>query len=229
MDGTGRDGARIAAQALVILALAVGCEGGDACSGLLGQAGDEEPNRPPAVPVVAIYPDLPMGHETLKASVENFNDDPDGDDLTYSYDWYREGELQEDLSGALVSDALTSRGEHWTVEVWADDGEYLEGPGVATTVVGNTPPDAPKDVRVEPEAPLAGEALVCTGVFETPDADGDEVWAEFQWYLDGKKTPACWAELPADFTASGEQWICEMIATDGMDDRSTFSEPVDVP
>jgi hypothetical protein len=226
-----RQWGRALGQAALVVGLVVGCEGGDACSGVLGSGGgdDDDGNRPPAEPIVSIYPDLPKGNETLKASVDNFNDDPDGDSLLYSYDWYREGDLLDDISGALVDPSWTKRGEHWTVEVWADDGDYLEGPGTATTVVGNTPPDAPGDVRVEPDDPVAGGPLSCIGVLINPDADGDEVWAEYLWHLDGSPTPALWESLPLDFTTSGEQWICEMIASDGMDDVSTFSDPVDIP
>lgn len=48
--------------------------------------------------------------------------DPDGDEVTYSYAWSKDGEVQEHLTNKSVPNAETLKGETWEVTVTPDDG-----------------------------------------------------------------------------------------------------------
>lgn len=98
--------------------------------------------------------------------------DPDGDEVVYIYQWYRDGELLPDAAGTSISSKETLSGQEWKVVITPDDGTF-EGAGCGmpwrecvhvgdhavtlTTTIANTPPrprvrfmDAP-----EPEEELA--------------------------------------------------------------------------
>ncbi len=82
--------------------------------------------------------------------------DPDGDEVTYSYVWKKNGEVQEHLTNKTVANADTLKGENWEVTVIPDDGsstasgcsmpwrQCVDG-SVSTTIsisIGNAEPRA---------------------------------------------------------------------------------------
>ncbi|MDY6833976.1 MAG: hypothetical protein SVY53_04155 [Chloroflexota bacterium] len=84
----------------------------------------EDPqNSPPTAPVVDVTPDNPLTTEDLTCTITTPSTDPDGDTITYSYQWYKEGVLQSGLTGTTVVSSLTAVGETWRSVVTASDGQ----------------------------------------------------------------------------------------------------------
>ena len=68
---------------------------------------------------------MPITTDDLEALIVAESTDPNGEDVTLSYMWYKNDELQTDLTEATVSSDLTEVGQVWTVAVVASDGVFF--------------------------------------------------------------------------------------------------------
>ena len=175
-------------------------------------------NSAPVVDAVSLSPaTLFTGDEATAVSGAS---DPDGDPLTFTYDWYVDAALVQSggmdaLSGVVHFD----RGQTVWVTVTASDGATSDSATSAPIVVGNTPP-TPPDVHIEPGAPEAGDPLTCMASISDPD--GDRVTYTFTWDVDGVGYTGA-----TDGTASstvdgadvlnGQVWTCTVVADDGLE------------
>jgi hypothetical protein len=93
--------------------------------------------------------------------------------LTYLFQWYRNGEMIESATGDTLSTFHTSKGQNWSVEVHAYDGDD-EGPsGWAWKLIDNAPPVV-KDDLTDPEFDedtTDTNWLDLSNAFEDPDGD----------------------------------------------------------
>lgn len=134
-------------------------------------------NTPPTVSVT-----VEGGHaeQALEAFVETH--DPDGDSVSVSYRWYRDGEPTE-LTTASVLSTWTANEELWEVEVTPNDGLDDGAPARAGVTIGNAPPVV-DSVVILPKPPTSTDTLVAE--VQTTDVDGDTVDLYFEWLVDGE-------------------------------------------
>jgi hypothetical protein len=130
-------------------------------------------NNPPTAPEVRIDPARPVTTSTLQAVIIRPGTDIESNLLTYTYRWFRDGELVEGLTKESVPYERTSRGQNWSVEVRTFDGDD-EGPSAAAwRVVQNAAP-VPMDPLPDPEFDedtVDTNWLDLSGAFEDPDGD----------------------------------------------------------
>ena len=123
----------------------------------------EAANVAPSAPLVEILPAAPSTDDDLLC-VGSDAVDPNGDTVTYSYSWLRDGAPTGNTTDTVPS-VDTSLGDEWTCQAVASDGE-LEGPlGEASVLV----------------LPLEGD-LVITEVMLAPYAVDDSVGEWFELY-----------------------------------------------
>ncbi|UCC94153.1 MAG: VCBS repeat-containing protein [Thermoplasmata archaeon] len=140
---------------------------------LVGDQTLEVLNRLPSTPTVQITPARPVTTSALRVEVTQGANDPENFPLTYHYRWYRDGVLVPELTGDVVGPSNTLRGENWTVEVCAYDGED-EGPAATVSrIIQNA---APLAVNPLPDPFLDedgedSEWLDLSQAFEDPDGD----------------------------------------------------------
>jgi large repetitive protein len=141
-------------------------------------------NRPPVIHSVGIDDTSPATNDVVHAVVDAV--DPDGDPLTLSYQWYRNGTpiaggttAGLDLSQADHGD----RGDQISVAVTADDGTAHSSADSNSVTVANTAPlvDPP---QFSTATPIAG-SQISLGPVSTSDADGDPVSTTVDWFLNG--------------------------------------------
>lgn len=84
----------------------------------------------------------------------------------------------------------------------------------------NTPPDV-RDVRFEPDPPVPGRPV--KALVNAYDPDGDEVWFEFEWKIDGRDPgeKAVGAKLDLSRAEKGQSVRLTVVASDG----KSSSEP----
>ena len=130
-------------------------------------------NNEPTAPEVRITPTRPVTTATMRIEMVRGAQDVEAKVLTYTYRWFRDGVPVPDITGDTVPFAMTSRGENWTVEVCAFDGD-VEGPAAyAWKVIQNAPP-MPRDPLPDPtinEDTQDSEWLDLSQAFEDPDGD----------------------------------------------------------
>lgn len=140
-------------------------------------------NGAPVVDSVTIAPAQPRTNDILTAAVVAH--DPDGDPMTFAYQWIRNG---TDLVGATAASLDLSvaghgdRGDAIAVRVTASDGALSSAPVTsATVVVLNTAPVA--SVALSPTAPTTNTVMVATAT--ASDADRDALTLTYTWSVNG--------------------------------------------
>lgn len=87
-----------------------------------------------------------------------------------------------------------------------------------STCSNDQPPTAPT-VEVTPEYPLLSEDLTCTLITPSVDPEGSTVTYDGTWLVDGAPSGQTFssfpATLPAGLTSEGEEWTCNVTASDG--------------
>lgn len=142
---------------------------------------DTEPlNRPPSTPDVKVLPSHPYTNDDLVCEATN-SIDPDGDAVTYSFQWFEDGtELEEETDFRLSADH-TVRDREYTCVVTPHDEEVTGPASQDSVVVLNTPPSAPV-IRILPENPTPDDGLAAWIDKESEDLDNDLVVYVFEWY-----------------------------------------------
>lgn len=92
-------------------------------------------NTPPVGPVLEVVPAEPLPGTPLQCITVTPPKDVDGDSLTYTYKWLRDGLAQPDLTSSTVPSGVTGECETWTCQVIIHDGETSSAPTSAQTQV----------------------------------------------------------------------------------------------
>jgi len=107
-------------------------------------------NNVATTPVVRIAPDRAVTTSALIVEFDLRSSDVETAGITYNFTWFRDGVLVPGLTEDSVPTYLTSKGENWTVEVRAWDGDEFSLPASSWVMIFNTPP-SPKDNIPDPD------------------------------------------------------------------------------
>jgi hypothetical protein len=175
-------------------------------------------NSAPDAPAVTIAPEKPRTGKPLACVISKTAKDVDGDEVTYSYAWEKNG-APVGVTVPEVDGAKVARGDTWKCVVTPSDGKAQGKQGSAQAKISNSPPAAPK-VSVSPPNPSAGQTLKCEIAAAAADPDGDKVSYKFFWYKDGiqQKFATTTVEIPGRQVKEGDMWSCEVVPTDGKED-----------
>ena len=98
------------------------------------------PNHPPHIKTLIVVPKYPKLGESVRA--EALAEDQDGDTVSLTYKWSRNGEALSEKSDTLVlKDGIYKRGDTITLDVVPDDGRDRGKPAFAKITLGNSPPE----------------------------------------------------------------------------------------
>jgi len=148
-------------------------------------AGAQIGNAVPPAPEVSIAPARPRRGEALRAVLEEAVD-PDGDVLSYRFEWRRDGEpVQLPPAASEVPRELPKKGETWSVAAFASDGTAESKPARAQVKIANTPPTPPAVTLCDRPVPVGTDLRVAVKIAST-DADGDAVSYRHAWTVGGQ-------------------------------------------
>lgn len=170
------------------------------------------------VATVAISPEVPLTTEDLVATAPG--EDADGDAITTTYSWLRDGE-DAGISGDTVSADLTVRGEVWTVIAVPADDEVSGEPVEAVVSIDNTAPVA-ESVTLEPASPT--EASTLTAVTVGTDDDGDELTWSMSWLVNGVEVATDVTSIDGDLFDKGDEVTVLATPSDGMVEGNTVTD-----
>lgn len=188
-------------------------------------------NTPPA-PVSGLAPDSgsPTSAEPVRFTWRA-GADLDGDDLTFDVECLINGAAVASYGktglttcAVVIPADATAKGDTVQVRVTADDGQARSS-SVDSPVVNirNTPPSAPRSLKISPASPTVTDDLVATASRST-DHDGDAIVGyEYQWRkrIPGTEDWRAWrhsgATLDASTTETGDVWQARARASDGED------------
>lgn len=124
-------------------------------------------NSPPKVSGVTLQVLAPSGSPIIQPVVQSA--DPDGDDMSYNYRWFRNGTPLEDANGPNLAATQLARGDRVAVEIVASDGQSSSPPFRSEPLsLENRPPQ----VTSQPHAPRTTDDAFRYQVVAV-DLDGD--------------------------------------------------------
>lgn len=176
-------------------------------------------NGLPDAPVVQISPDPATSADDLVATITTESTDPDGDAISYLYEWYRNGTLSTYTTDTIPALA-TARGDTWRVEVAATDGLGESTVGTDSISIANSPPSL-ADVSITPSSPVEGDTLTCVPGTAT-DPDGDSISYSYSWSVSGTSPGVTTSTLGSSRFSRGDSVTCTVTPTDG----TTAGDPV---
>jgi len=133
-------------------------------------------NDKPSIPAsVKITPENPKTTDRLICTASG-SVDPDGDEVIYGYQWYKNEELQDAIKVDSVPSAETSKGEVWRCEVTPTDGRIF-GPSRSDDVtVANSLPEV--TIRA-----VTGDTKDIQINFDLRDADDDDCDLQVEYWI----------------------------------------------
>lgn len=187
---------------LLVVALLAGCT---------KEADTDTTNAPPGAPVVSISPNPATTVDDLVASVDTPSDDPDGDAVTYTWSWTKNGAAVDGPTDSVPAD-LTTRGDVWAVSAVPSDGTEDGPAATAEITIDNAVPTLTIDL--DPFKIGTNGRLVVSS--DTDDADGDDVSVSFDWTVNGVAVSEQGHSLDGDvFFDKGDTVEVTVIADDG--------------
>jgi len=170
-------------------------------------------NGVPSAPDVEIQPDPVGADDDLFAVITTDSVDPEGDEITYTYTWYRYAIEDTDETTESFPASKTGRGVTFTVQVTPSDGKGDGTYGEASVTIGNSAPIV-GTASIDPDPPQAEDVLVCTyGGFY--DADGDGDYSTLEWFVNGTSAGTA-VNLRGGFV-KGDTVGCTVTPSDGTD------------
>jgi hypothetical protein len=185
-------------------------------------------NVPPVAPVIRLDPEAPIGGDTLTLVFDVSADDANGDLLTQTITWYFDGVHSPSFDNrASVDGVYVDGGETFRAVVSVTDGLSDPVEVEASVTVFNTAPSI-TSVTISPTDPLDADDLECAA--RATDEDGSDPTLFYQWYRDGVVAADVGDDTTvlAELTTVGEQWECEVQASDGFDSATALSSPVTI-
>ena len=130
-------------------------------------------NNVPTAPEVRMDPGRPVTTSTLSVAIVRPASDIENSVLTYRYAWFRDGTPMPDITSDTVNSALTTKGQNWSVEVRAWDGEDAGPVATAWRVIQNAAPIVKKQLPMPEvdEDTTDDRWLDLSSAFEDPDGD----------------------------------------------------------
>ncbi|MBT3219485.1 MAG: hypothetical protein HN348_10370 [Proteobacteria bacterium] len=181
-------------------------------------------NGRPTAPSVSVIPDPAASGDALQATLLAESVDPDGDLLTYTYDWYVDSVLFSSGSNINVPSGVTIRDEFWEVRVTPHDDFGPGHEGMAFVIISNSAPSI-DSVTIVPSVADTNEDLIGlpTGWM---DQDLDPEKYKFLWYTN--QTPDL-AEITDTFphskTSRGDEIQLEVTPYDSYDSGAPVLSP----
>ena len=179
-------------------------------------------NQGPVVSDLAIAPSTPTTEDALTASWTAT--DPEDDTIVEtSLTWWLDGEHVPAADGMNpLPSSFTQRGDAWSVEVEANDGQTWGAPSTVTVSIENAAPFV-EAVLTSPSFSAQHNLTISANM---TDADGDQPTLQgVAYYRNDALEPAFTAQtLPASALTRGDQWYAVLTVSDGTD-QTEFTTP----
>jgi hypothetical protein len=140
-------------------------------------------NGRPTAPTVRINPAPAATDDDLRAIIATPSFDPEGDVVTYTFEWFLDGVPSAVSNSALVAAADTAKGETWKVRVTPSDGRSIGPFAEATATIVDSQPSI-GGIAIEP-SPLTVEDTASCVASGYADADGDPDLSTWAWTVNG--------------------------------------------
>ncbi|MAA80605.1 MAG: hypothetical protein CL916_15220, partial [Deltaproteobacteria bacterium] len=181
-------------------------------------------NNPPTQPSISISPSSADAQDDLLL-IYGASSDADGDPITYSIEWLKDGVLTSH-TGDTIPSSETMAGEIWTAKVTPNDG-YTDGMIAQESVeIINSAPTFTTVATISPSAGVyTGTTLVCSAV--ASDIDDGNVPITYQWSVSSNilSSSSSYTILAQDSNV-GDGILCTATAIDSDGEVTTSTASV---
>ncbi|MEC8276542.1 MAG: hypothetical protein VX026_02420, partial [Myxococcota bacterium] len=137
-------------------------------------------NGLPTQPVVRIDPNPVNTNDTLSAVMDIPSTDPEGNSVSYTYEWLLGGVVQSAYTSSTLPSSATLKNEYWTVRVTPNDGIADGLAGEASITIDNIPPTL-SGLAIAPANNVTNDiTLTCSVVVTDPD---DTLTPAYEWSI----------------------------------------------
>ncbi len=140
-----------------------------------------KPNSPSAIRSVNLLPEKPTIDSEINLFIQNNN--PDGDPVTYQYQWLRNDEEIIGENKNVLKSGNFKKGDLIRVRVTPSNGKGNEAPLLSAPLEIHNSPPAIQEVWIEPKAPYVTDRLKAN--VKNSDPDGDFIYYTYQWEKNG--------------------------------------------
>jgi hypothetical protein len=166
---------------LILLSLLFSLTGILSCGKEKGAEFKSKTNSPPVITSVNILPEKPNKESELNLSIQS--KDPDGDPVTYQYQWLRNDEEIIGEKQNTLKKGNFKKGDLIRVRVTPSDGKVNGTPFLSAPVkVLNSSPVI-QEVWIEPKVAYVTDRLKAN--VKSSDLDGDFIYYTYQWEKNG--------------------------------------------
>jgi hypothetical protein len=138
-------------------------------------------NSPPMITSVNILPEKPTQGSELNLLIQS--KDPDGDPVTYSFQWMKNDEEMTGENKNSLSSKTFKKGDLIRVKVTPSDGKLNGKPFLsAPAKILNSPPVI-REVWIEPKVAYVTDRLKAN--VKSSDQDGDFIYNTYRWEKNG--------------------------------------------
>ena len=181
-------------------------------------------NGIPGAPGISLTPTTPFTDDDLVVRIDTPAVDPEGDPLTYTYAWLRDGVVSAASTSATLPASATTDGEIWAVEVSASDGLATGPLARASVTIANSVPTL-ASASITPDPARRNDTLTCTASGYR-DADGDPDLSTYAWTVNGTAA-GTGATLTGPFLV-GALVACTVTPNDGKDTGTPVTDSVTI-
>ncbi|HEY5957336.1 MAG TPA: hypothetical protein VIV60_12310 [Polyangiaceae bacterium] len=190
--------------------------GGESSGGNASGGTTSAPNHPPVITGLSFYNTAPRSNDWLTVRVEAY--DPDNDRIYYDYAWTRNGLAAGTNSSSFGGSDEFTKGDVILVTVTPRDGKDIGAPMTSGPIIVKNSAPYVYVPTIEPEGFVDDTTPIkCKRSPSDMDVDGDVVSVTLHWFLDGKPYAEASDTIAAAVTAPGQQWTCQISATDGIE------------
>ncbi len=151
--------------------------------------------------------------------------DADGDPVTFRYEWTVNDAPYAEATTATLARTAFQRGDRVGCTVTPNDGREDGEPVSTQTVQIENAPPRPPAISFDLDSVGAGDAIGIS--VELVDADGDELTAAYQWYVNGIAVDGATDDtLAPGVYVRGDEITVAVTVSDGMNETVVTSAPV---
>ena len=137
-------------------------------------------NAIPDAPIIQIFPENPKRADDIEVYIVEASD-ANSDDLSFSFEWFRNGNLVPELEQSVLPASFTTKNEIWTVKVTPHD-QWSEGiPSTTSVYIPNTEPTV-ENIQMAPLPDIKSTDVVTCSA-DITDADGDDFTYQTTWRI----------------------------------------------
>lgn len=146
---------------------------------------ESKKNNPPLITLVNIVPEKPDVESELSVVIRS--EDPDGDPITYQYQWIKNDKEMIGENRSILNRGKFKKGDTIKIKIIPSDGKLTGKPFISNPVIIMNSPPVIEKIWIEPKIAYVKDDLKVK--VKSNDKDGDFIYYTYRWEKNGEELP----------------------------------------